>query len=269
MRLNLRTFPRFLLYGLSVLLIVAAVFGVQAFAGIRGPGKYSGVVVFDRWDSCFLLSGPYITYVSKEIKEDLRPYRGRSMQVDATEVWQPENPGDALIRKYEILGPAPEPKWTALDGLELIAAADFGFPSKPIFTIEIRNSSASSLLIDASVAAPVLLSDEGREFGPSDDASWAVITRSDLGLAPTAQHQVSVDEKVFRWNYSVDEPIPASKRIELAPGQSFKRRITFRVSPGHYQFMFAYGGGVLEERSIASNAISFDVDASGVAAIRN
>jgi len=43
-----------------------------ANAGLRGPGKYYGVVVFDRWDTCFLLSGPYITYISESVKNELR-----------------------------------------------------------------------------------------------------------------------------------------------------------------------------------------------------
>ena len=32
-----------------LLLFLAA----SANGAIRGPGKYSGVVIFDRWDSCF------------------------------------------------------------------------------------------------------------------------------------------------------------------------------------------------------------------------
>jgi hypothetical protein len=44
-----------------------------------------------------------------------------------------------------------------------------------------------------------------------------------------------------------------------------KARITFEVSPGEYQFMFGYGGGVHEEKSLASNAISFDLSDGGVA----
>jgi hypothetical protein len=85
------------------------------------------VVIFDRWDTCFLLSGPYITYISDSVKNELRPYMGKAMQVDASEVVQHMNPGDALIQKYKILGSAPDTHhWVMLDGLELVAESDSG-----------------------------------------------------------------------------------------------------------------------------------------------
>jgi hypothetical protein len=43
---------------------------------IRGPGKYNGVVVFDRWDGCHLYSGGYIMEISEKVKGVLRPYAG-------------------------------------------------------------------------------------------------------------------------------------------------------------------------------------------------
>lgn len=112
-----------------ILLIGALACGfiITAHAGLRGPGKYCGVVVFDRWDTCFLLSGPYITYISEGVKNELRPYKGKAMQLDVLEVSQPQNPGDALVRKYKIIGPAPDTRhWVMLDGLELVAESDFG-----------------------------------------------------------------------------------------------------------------------------------------------
>jgi hypothetical protein len=44
-----------------------------------------------------------------------------------------------------------------------------------------------------------------------------------------------------------------------------KVRIVFHIPPGKYQFLFGYGGGVHEEKSMASNPVSFDVNARGVA----
>jgi hypothetical protein len=78
-----------------------------AFAGIRGPGKYAGVVIFDRWKSCILFSGVYLMYISENVKEGLREYEGQAILLDALEVRQPKNPGDGLITKYKVLGPAP------------------------------------------------------------------------------------------------------------------------------------------------------------------
>src|SRR5437660_12866256 len=108
-------------YSLAVvMLFVCCVLVAQA--GLRGPGKYCGVVVFDRWDTCFLLSGHFITYISDSVKNQLRPYEGKAMQIDALEVSQLQNLGDALLRRYQIIGPAPDnhPRAT-LDGLELIS----------------------------------------------------------------------------------------------------------------------------------------------------
>jgi len=44
---------------------------------------------FDRWDTCFLLSGHFVTYISDAVKDELRPYKGKAMQIDASDVFQP------------------------------------------------------------------------------------------------------------------------------------------------------------------------------------
>ena len=69
--------------------------------GERGPGKYCGVVIFDRWGGCTLYSGIYVMYVSEKVKNGLRPFAGRAVQIDAKKVNQPENPGDGLITQFE------------------------------------------------------------------------------------------------------------------------------------------------------------------------
>ena len=90
---------------------------VAATAGIRGPGKYSGVVVFDRWDTCYLVSGPYVMYIATGEKERLRAYSGVAVEIDATDVFQPINPGDGLIKKFGTIALAPEPEIAGkLDG---------------------------------------------------------------------------------------------------------------------------------------------------------
>ena len=58
--------------------ILALVFSAfPCFGGIRSPGKYSGVVVFDRWDGCTLYSGIYVMYISEKTKDGLRPFEGQ------------------------------------------------------------------------------------------------------------------------------------------------------------------------------------------------
>jgi hypothetical protein len=64
---------------LAVGLPAIGALALLAYAGLRGPGKYCGVVVFDRWDTCFLLSGPYITSISENVKNGLRPYAGKAI----------------------------------------------------------------------------------------------------------------------------------------------------------------------------------------------
>jgi hypothetical protein len=181
------------------------------------------------------------------------------MQINATDVFQPVNPGDALIRSYEILGPAPEPKWLTLDGLQLAVTPDFSSGREPAFVVEIRNSSDSTIKVDPSSAAPVLVSDRPEwPLAPSDGGSLAVITRTDLTI-PSSSQEESLGDQHYRWGYSTDWKGTRGEPLEFRPGQSFKTRITFRVPPGRYQFMFAYGGGVHEEKSLVSNSISFDV----------
>lgn len=259
------------LYHLSaVVLLATGVLVLRAHAGLRGPGKYCGVVVFNRWDTCFLLSGPYITYISDNVKNELRPYAGEAMQVDASDVFQPMNPGDALIRKYKIVGPAPDNhRRAALDELELMARSEFGSTGVPTFVLEIHNAGSDLTSIDPQEVAPALLApvDGESQFLPSDGDSMAVITRSDL--VHHGVRQSTVKGLTHSWSYTVDSKTSWSERVQLAPRQSMKCRITFHVPPGKYQVVFGYGGGVHEERSLASNSISFDLSDKGFATLVN
>ena len=253
----------------ALVVLATGTFALVAHAGLRGPGKYSGVVVFDRWDTCFLLSGPYITYISENVKDELRPYAGKAMQVDASDVFQPMNPGDALIRKYKIVGSAPdERRWASLDGLALMARSDFGPTGVPMFVLEIRNVGSGLAAIDPQQVAPVLLSpvEEKSQFLPSDGGSMAVITRSDL--VHHGVRQSAINGLTHSWSYTVDSKSGCTQLV-LGPGQSMQCPITFHVPPGKYQFVFGYGGGVHEEKSLASNAISFDLSDKGFATLVN
>jgi hypothetical protein len=259
-----------LLIGFVVAALITTVLSSRLPAGIRGPGKYSGVVIFDRWDTCFLLSGPYITYVSEKVKEELRQYQSLAMEVDASDVFQPINPGDALIRRYEILGPAPEPAFLSLKGLELRATTELNTDQQPIFFIEIRNAGYEPVPIVASEIGPVVTSNQYGflrspfSFSPSDGASAAVVTRTDLSRDSwSAEETAGIITR--RWAYRLDR---AQTNMELQPGQSLKVHLTMTMPPGQYEFMFGYGGGVHEERSLASNSIWFDVDENGTQIIR-
>lgn len=242
-------------------------------AGLRGPGKYSGVVIFDRWGTCFLLSGPYITYISEAVKVDLRPYAGQAIQVDVTDISQPMNPGDGLITQYTIVGPAPDdPSNPIANRLEIEAEPAFAGGSAPVFDITIRNISLKSVSVAPSEVGPTILGTNRGAFGPSDGKSMAWITRADLvprGPEQTAAAGWSstVNGKTIYAKYRVEQPCTLKDRVELAASGSVNCRVRFDVSAGEYQFIVGYGGGVHAWKSIVSNAISFDVDRAGIATV--
>jgi hypothetical protein len=76
-----------------------------------------------------------------------------------------------------------------------------------------------------------------------------------------------VDGKMVYAKFNVEQPCAFKDRVELAAYGSVSCRVRFDVPAGEYQFMAGYGGGVHAWKSIASNAISFNVDTAGVAAV--
>jgi hypothetical protein len=251
--------------GLVCVLVLS--FIVTAHAGLRGPGKYCGVIVFDRWDTCFLLSGHFITYISKSVKDELRPYMGKAMEIDASEVSQPQNPGDALVRKFRIIGPAPDKQqWAMLDGLELTSRPDFAPQGNATFLIELTNAGKQPVRVNSSEFGPTLLGLTPQGWLPaSDDKSVAWITRTDV-LNSTGWEGDYYGLK-YLVSYTIDPKSRPPYQLQLAPGECMRVRVTFSVPPGQYQFVVGYGGGVHEEKSLASNAISFDVNDSGIATL--
>jgi hypothetical protein len=187
------------------------------------------------------------------------------MQIDASDVFQPMNPGDALIRKYTAIRAAPDNhRWAVLDGLKLVAKSDFGEHRIPIFLIEIHN--AGSAVVDSSEIGPTLLGPtRATPFAASGDDSVALITRGDV-LHPSSWESMVGNVKSSA-KYRVDPKTRPPERFQLEPGKSMKVRLTFKLSSGQYQLIFGYGGGVHEEKSLASNAISFDVSDKGIATL--
>jgi len=248
--------------------ILASLFVATASAYLFGPGKYCGVVVFDRWGTCYLVSGPYINYVASDVKSGLFPYKGRAMQVDALDVTQGGlRAEDPMIHKYKILGPAPAPKRVKLDGLQLLAAQAFGRYTRPQFLIEFRNNGKSPVRVDRSAIGILLFKAEKPEWSSSDDDSVALISRSGIEDASYIA-SAGVGNQKRSWGYIVDMKTQPPASFAIAPGQSLRTLIRFEVYSGQYQFMFAYGGGVSAEKSLASNAISFDMSADGRAVLR-
>src|SRR5687767_1264410 len=127
---------------LSTITAAVALLATLCLAGIRSEGKYSGVVIFDRWGGCTLYSGIYVMYISEGVKEQLRAEAGKCVQIDATQVEQPHNDGDGLIKKLTILGPALEAKaWESPEGLKLTVVRAFEDGNAPAFVIRVENVS--------------------------------------------------------------------------------------------------------------------------------
>lgn len=230
---------------------------------IARRGKYSGVVIFDRWDTCLLLIGVYLTYVSDAVKEELRPYKHQAIQLDASVVSQPINPGDGLIQEYTIVGLAPQnPQGQPTQGLSITAQSDFDSDHEIAFWITLENSADSLINIDSGEIGPTLLGLRMPNlFHASDGKSEAWITRANL-LTPVARSS-TLTNKTVSANYNIDPKAQVTKRFSLNPGESKRIRVIFKVPPGPYQFLVGFGGGVHEGKSLASNAVFFHVDDIG------
>jgi hypothetical protein len=178
---------RILFFGV---LAVAAV-APALVAGIRGPGKYNGVVFYDRWDNnCYLFSGVYLMYISDSLKETLRPFRGRSMEIDAKEVHQPMNPGDGLIKEFAVIGESKDnPRTPSIRGIELRATVS-KVAGQMRATIAIRNSGPKDISIDAhALGIAVMAHDKPFFICPSDGTACAVLTRIS-GASPNGKNTV-------------------------------------------------------------------------------
>jgi hypothetical protein len=233
-------------------------------ASIRGPGKYSGVVIFDRWDTCLLLSGVYITYISKDVKENLRAYKNQAVQIDASEATQPMKPGDGSIRRFTILGPAPETIHDGvIDAVRIEVQSDFVHDRTIVFSIKIENSGKTPFRsIPMRSAPPSSVPEFNRPFSSAaDGGSMAWITRATL-LQPTSW-SATVQGRSFSAAYSPDPSTILPEHFNLAPRASKRVKVTFALPPGPYEFLVGFGGGVHKGEPIASNAITFHVEADG------
>lgn len=248
---------------------VVIVVGVSAslVAGIRGPGKYCGVVIFDRWGACTLYSGTYVMYISENVKAQLRPYEGQCVQIDAKQVDQPMNPGDGLISELEYLGPAPAQRGgPVVDGLSLSAIRAFQNGEGPRIKIVLRNEGDGSRDVSGREWAPTVLGKATatrRPLTAFDDACFAVVTRQAfvVGAKPRASGKGVEYSTRFAW--SIDAEVPTT--FTLKPGDERAVTISLELPKGEYEFLSGYGGGVHEGKCVASNLVAFDVDENGKA----
>jgi hypothetical protein len=234
-----------------------------ARAGERGPGKYCGTVIYDRWDGCTLYSGIYVMYASEAVKEKLRDHAGKSAQIDAKVVDQPHNPGDGWIKDLVYLGPAPAAEnWVRLEGLRLRIAPAPREDERPCLTIILQNSGAKEIEVFSGEFAPTLLTKKPavkRAGTPSDGPSFAIITRQSF--------RVGNEPRTGGRGWAIDVALP--HKFRLKPQEKRVITISFDLPEGEYDFLAGYGGGVHAGRGIASNLVAFDVTKDGkVKAVR-
>ena len=233
-------------------------------AEVRMPGEYTGVVVFDRWDGCTLYSGVYLMYISERAKETLRPLAGEAVQIDATDVYQPTNPGDGLIREFDYLGPAPDDEdHLALDNLRLASAVAVSEDHKAVASIILENIGKEPIRIFSAKLAPTLLMKSPQppdRWAASDGPSFALITRQSFesaGEVPRWNARGVSLGQPYAWTIGRENALPHS--FVLEPQQSRTIDITFELPDGEYDFLCGYGGGVHWSRCFAANLSAFDV----------
>lgn len=259
-----------------VALIIFLTLVTRIFAGERGPGKYSGIVIFDQWDTCYLYSGIYLMYVAEKEKEKLRKYKGQSIEIDAKKVTQPMNPGDGLISEFDFLGLAKTTEHTPnVEGLHLSVTPKFNANGSVHFQVEIENQSDKTITVSTNDIAPTLLGEkiERNFFSPSDGKSVAKITRCDfLSESCGSESNYTVKDengtqKTVSQKFSliVEERKLLPRSFTFGTGQKRQLNIALNISSGKYDFLCGYGGGVHESKGIASNIVSFSVDEKGKA----
>lgn len=229
----------------------------------RKPGKYSGVVIFDRWGGCILYDATYLMYVSEKVKEEIRPYSGQAIQIDAKEVFQPVNPGDGRIGRFEYLGPVPETRNSLrFKDVRLSSKVQTQDDGKPVATIIIENEgNAPMTLFSRELALTLLTKHEGesRYFGPSDGPSFALITRQNFELRfvePRWEGKGGANRWAYSWSIGKEHALPHEFTVAAKEKETIEVR--FDLSDGQYDFLCGYGGE-RGDRCVASNVSGFDM----------
>ena len=86
------------------LLVLGAALHQSVHAELRGPGKYHGRIVIDRWGGHHLANGAHITWIAPDLKTTVTPFSGQLVTVDVSEIsdtWDNQIYGITDIRPYE------------------------------------------------------------------------------------------------------------------------------------------------------------------------
>lgn len=231
----------------------------------RYPGMYRGIVIFDRWDGCALYQGVYVEYISEQIKEHVRDKAGKHVVLDVTEIEQPINPGDGLIKRFTLAKPD-QRKRPDSDALSVVIFPDFSEPKAPQFEIRVRNLGDNSMTLDVANLAPTLFTVRpGHGFIAADGPSYAILTRVSFWQAQEDKPRLKGWESVRssrRWWITSHDTL--KRQLKLRPGEAFEMSIAFNLEPGEYDFLAGYDD---DDFTSASNLVAFDIDEAGVATL--
>jgi hypothetical protein len=248
----------------ALLVAVAA----AACGAIRGPGRYKGVVVFDRWGGCVLCSGYVIDYVSESAKATLKDQDRERVDLDVTHILQVFRPGDGLIKSFIQVWTKPPAPHRA-DPLRLSVRASGGQPAA--FVVEATNACDDDVTLRYDRLAVHVMKKRTAPNPPlsvSDGPSVAVVLAHfmvddfDSG-SPRLKGEGVLENTPYRWEVIGVTALP--REVRLRPREVTRLNLAVTVPPGEYDLFAAYDDYTVPGRSTASNSVGFDVAANGKA----
>lgn len=287
---------RFPLRPFLIALLASLLISLTGRAEQLFPGKYTGMVIFDRWDACILYSGMYFLYVSESQKEKLRPFAGQPVLIDATKIRQFSNPGDVCVTELEYLGPPPSSQYWELDKTLKVHSRVFaGETGKPVLAVTLENTGDAPIAIACRGVAPLLLKrgwpDSRYYWGqivyPSVDGDWrisiiqgifhkawprpartmlwtnegpsiVVLSGCDLQRIQKESHECRTCRFVGWPEWRIDQKFLLPDLMELSPREKKNIEVQLHLPDGEYNVLCGYGDN-FDNVAISSNLVAFDV----------
>ncbi len=162
----------FLIAGATILVV----YSQNALSEEASRGPHYGYYAVDRWGQKVFHVGPYHMFVSDEAARDLEKYKGRPVEIKATDVSQPINPGGDLIMGIEKVS-----EKGVYIGLKLSLEAESAKIARGEglkLRLKISNRSEEAITVHPALLAMVLVTNSpfsGKDIGykdPEDCAYW-------------------------------------------------------------------------------------------------
>jgi|GEM_PF-4109913 len=244
----------------KILVGLLLIFALGGKAEVLSPGKYPGVVLFDRWDSC-ILCGRGMLYVSEKVKETLRPYSGKSIWVGVQKIYQPHNPGPGRMDQLKYLGPAVGcNKDFPRSGIRMASYFVAAGQGEVRMTTEIRNVGpvpvkifGGNLFITLLTKNPPLF----RGMVVTDGLSHGVSGRYDYTKRETRRGRQGGYGIEYSWE--LDPECIVQHDFILKPKTNWDFKIKLKLPDGQYDFCCCYAPDVFSEETVVGNQVGFDI----------